>query len=35
MATTETLYAYAEYCIDCRYEGITPKPFWQWIVEGD
>lgn len=22
--------AYDEYCMDCRAEGITPKPMWAW-----
>lgn len=20
-----------EYCADCWYEGVTPKPFWAWL----
>lgn len=32
---TDFLQAYEEYCIDCRYEGIEPKPFWAWMWEGE
>ena len=30
MTYVELLYAYEEYCIDCRYEGRAPKPFHEW-----
>lgn len=26
---------YEEYCADCWFEGITPKPFWAWVWEGE
>ena len=27
----EMLWAYEEYCIDCQFEGRTPKPYWAWV----
>lgn len=30
MYTYEIQLAYDEYCQDCYYEGITPKPIWEW-----
>ena len=30
MFTYEIQLAYDEYCEDCRWEGITPKPIWEW-----
>ena len=32
---TDLLQSYEEYCVDCRYEGIAPKPFWAWLWEGE
>ena len=29
--TYETLLAYEEYCMDCHYEGRSPKPIWAWL----
>lgn len=31
MYTVEIQLAYEEYCIDCYYEGRTPKPIWVWV----
>lgn len=31
----ELIQAYDEYCVDCAYEGTAPKPFYQWLNEGD
>lgn len=33
--SSDLLQAYDEYCVDCRAEGIVPKPFWAWLWEGD
>ena len=30
MYTYEIQLAYDEYCMDCYWEGITPKPIWEW-----
>jgi hypothetical protein len=30
MYTYEIQLAYDEYCQDCYWEGITPKPIWEW-----
>lgn len=30
----EILMAYEEYCMDCRYEGRSPKSIWAWL-EGE
>lgn len=29
MPTYEIQLAYDEYCEDCYWEGITPKPIWE------
>ncbi len=29
--TTEILWAYEEYCADCKAEGRVPKSLWQWL----
>ncbi len=29
---SEMLWAYEEYCEDCRWEGKSPKPYWAWIA---
>ena len=34
MTKTELLWAYEEYCEECRWEGKTPKPFWVWAENG-
>jgi hypothetical protein len=31
--TTEILWAYEAYCIDCIWEGIAPKSLPQWLDE--
>ena len=31
MYTYEIQLAYDEYCQDCYWEGITPKPIWEWL----
>ena len=33
--SAELTQAYEEYCVDCHYEGVTPKPFWAWLWEGE
>ena len=27
----ELLWAYEEYCEDCRMEGRVPKKYWEWL----
>ena len=30
MYTYEIQLVYDKYCMDCHWEGITPKPIWEW-----
>ena len=30
--STEMLWAYEEYRLDCYAEGKTPKPIWAWAT---
>ena len=33
MHNYEIQLAYDEYCEDCYWEGVTPKPIWEWWKE--